>query len=441
MLIKILQFVCALSLLVIIHELGHFMFAKLFKCRVEKFYLFFNPWFSLFKFKKGDTEYGIGWLPLGGYVKISGMVDESMDTAGLKEEPKPYEFRSKPAWQRLLIMLGGVMMNVVLAIAIYTGLSMAYGDNYFSTKDVNAAYGFEFSQFAQEIGFQNGDKILRVDGEEVEDSGNLLKQIVFNQAECVEVERDGQVVEIPIYPQYISQMLNDGAFIQPLVPLVVQDVVAGGNAEAAGLTAGDRLLALDGKPISLGNNLIALHPGQTLPLEYQRDSAGFAQVLRTEVAITEEGVIGIMLTPAYEIIPVSHVKYNLAQAIPAGFKRAGSEVGNYLKQLRLIFSPKTEAYKQVGGIIAIGKIFPSQWDWYYFWQITAMLSIMLAVLNLIPIPGLDGGHVLFVLYEMIARRKPSDKFMEAITWIGLILILGLLLFANGNDVIKLFTNG
>lgn len=441
MLIKILQFVCALSLLVIIHELGHFMFAKLFKCRVEKFYLFFNPWFSLFKFKKGDTEYGIGWLPLGGYVKISGMVDESMDTEGLKEEPKPYEFRSKPAWQRLLIMLGGVMMNVILAIAIYTGLSMAYGDNYFATKDVNAQYGFEFSQFAQEIGFQNGDKILRVDGEEVENSGNLLKQIVFNQAESVEVERNGQIVEIPIYPQYISQMLNDGAFIQPFVPLIIHEVVAGGNAEAAGLVAGDRLLTLDGKSISMGNNLIALHPGQTLPLEYQRDSAGFVQVHRTEVAISEEGVIGIMLTPSYEIIPVSHVKYNLTQAIPAGLKRAGSEVGDYLKQLRLIFTPKTEAYKQVGGIIAIGKIFPSQWDWYYFWQITAMLSIMLAVLNLIPIPGLDGGHVLFVLYEMIARRKPSDKFMEAITWIGLIMILGLLLFANGNDVIKLFTNG
>ncbi|MCD8186168.1 MAG: site-2 protease family protein, partial [Rikenellaceae bacterium] len=295
MLIKILQFVCALSLLVIIHELGHFLFAKLFKCRVEKFYLFFNPWFSLFKFRKGETEYGVGWLPLGGYVKISGMVDESMDTAGLKEDPKPYEFRSKPAWQRLLIMVGGVLMNVLLAIGIYTGLSMAYGDNYFATKDINAAYGFEFSEFAQEIGFRNGDQILGVDGRQIENSADILKEIVFNQAQSVQVRRAGQTVEIPIYPQYISHLLNDAAFAQPLVPLIVQEVSAGGNAEAAGLQAGDRLLSLDGKPVSVVNNLIALHPNETLPLEFERDSAGVARVMQTQVTISEEGMIGIVL--------------------------------------------------------------------------------------------------------------------------------------------------
>ena len=435
---KILQFVAALSLLVLVHEFGHFFFAKLFKCRVEKFYLFFNLWFTPFKFRIGETEYGIGWLPLGGYCKISGMIDESMDTEQMKQPPKPHEFRSKPAWQRLLVMVGGVLMNVLLAFFIYVGASMHWGDSYYATEDVNNAYGFEFSELAREVGFQNGDKIVGIDGRAIENSNEIGSALLLDNVENVQIERDGQLLDVSMHPQYIAGMLNsEKAFVGPLFPLIVEDVVPGGDAEAAGLQSGDRLVALNGKPVSLRQNLIAQHGGETVELEIARDSAGIQQTLFRQVSVSEEGVIGIVLHPVQ--IPVCRQTYNFLQAIPKGFERAKVELGNYLKQIRLIFSPKTEAYKQVGGLIAIGKIFPGQWDWYFFWHITAMLSIMLAVLNLLPIPGLDGGHVVFVLYEMVTRRKPNDKFMEYVQWVGMILILFLLVYTNGNDIVKLFT--
>ena len=441
-LIKILQFVAALSLLVLVHEFGHFFFAKLFKCRVEKFYIFFNPWFTPLKFKIGETEYGIGWLPLGGYCKISGMIDESMDTEQMKQPPKPYEFRSKPAWQRLLIMVGGVLMNVILAFFIFVGMSMHWGDAYYATNDVNQAYGFEFSELAREVGFRNGDKIISIDDRTFENSGDLNLALLLDGVENVRVERDGEMLDIPMHAQYIAGMLSaEQAFLRPMVPLIVQEVAPSGGAEAAGLQPGDRLVALNGDPVSAYQNLIAQHPGETVELEIRRDSAGIAKTLFQQVQVSEEGMIGIALAPVQSILPVSQKTYNFFQAIPRGWHLAKAEIGNYLKQLKLIFTPKTGAYKQVGGIIAIGKIFPGQWDWYFFWKITAMLSIMLAVLNLLPIPGLDGGHVVFVLYEMIARRKPSDKFMEYVQWVGIILILFLLIYANGNDVVKLFTKG
>jgi regulator of sigma E protease len=434
---KILQFVAALSLLVIIHELGHFFFAKLFKCRVEKFYLFFNPWFSLIRFKKGETEYGVGWLPLGGYVKIAGMIDESMDTEAMKEPAKPYEFRSKPAWQRLLIMVGGVLMNIVLAFFIYVGMSMHWGDSYYATDDVNAAYGFEFSELGYQIGFQDGDKIVSIDGQPVENSGEINLKLLLDGVEYVEVERAGERLQIPMHEQYIAEMLQSKQpLVRPFAPLIVDSLIAGDPAQQAGLLPGDRILTVGGIPASQSNRRIPEFAGQTVLFEIARDSAGVTQRLPIEVAVAADSTIGIGLQAIS--IPVSQKSYTFFQAIPQGFKRAKTEIGNYFKQLKLIFKPDTGAHKQVGGIIAIGNIFPGFWDWQFFWSITAMLSIMLAVLNILPIPGLDGGHVMFVLYEMIARRKPSDKFMEYAQWTGLILLIALMLYANGNDVVKLF---
>jgi regulator of sigma E protease len=435
-LIKILQGITALSLLVIIHELGHFFFAKLFKCRVEKFYLFFNPWFSLFKFKKGETEYGVGWLPLGGYVKIAGMIDESMDTEAMKRPAQPYEFRSKPAWQRLLIMVGGVLMNIVLAFCIYVGMSMHWGYTYNATEDINAAYGFEFSEFGHEIGFRDGDRIVSVDGTLPADFDQLRISLLLDGVEYVEVDRGGEIVRVPMHPQYIETLLKDRYFILPLHPLVVDSLIPGLAAQSAGLLPGDRILSVNGIASTLREKQLAASAGQTVRLEVARDSAGIAQLLPIEVAVAADSTIGFY--PAGGLIPERHQSYTFFEAIPQGFKLAKAEIGNYLKQLRLIVTPETGAHKGVGGIGTIMNVFAPTWNWQHFWSITAMLSIMLAVLNILPIPGLDGGHVMFVLYEMIARRKPSDKFMEYAQWVGLILLIALMLYANGNDVVKLF---
>ncbi len=434
--IKIVQFIAALSLLVLVHELGHFLFAKLFKCRVEKFYLFFNPWFTPLKFRIGETEYGIGWLPFGGYCKIAGMVDESMDTAALKEPPKPYEFRSKPAWQRFLVMIGGVLMNLVLAIVIYTGMSMRWGDSYYTTRDINATYGFSFSEFGHQIGFRDGDRILSIDGTLPESYNDLRMSLLFDGVQYVEVARGDSALRIAMHPQYLATIITEADFIAPCAPLVVDSLLAGGNAQAAGIAAGDRIMSVDGEAVSLYHNRIPDFAGRTVTLGIVREKAGVPQTIEKSVAVSAEGAIGIFLRT--NLIPVSTRTYTLAEAIPQGFRRAYTEAGTYFKQIRLIFTPETGAYKQVGGLIAIGNAFPGTWDWRVFWALTAMISIMLAIVNLLPIPGLDGGHVLFVLYEMITRRKPSDRFMETATWIGLLFVLFLLVYSNGNDVVRLF---
>ncbi|MCC8088608.1 MAG: RIP metalloprotease RseP [Rikenellaceae bacterium] len=439
--IKIGQLIVSLSLLVIVHELGHFIFAKLFKCRVEKFYLFFNPWFSLFKFRIGETLYGIGWIPFGGYVKISGMIDESMDTEQMKQPAKPYEFRSKPAWQRLLIMIGGVMMNVILAAMIYIGLSYKYGDSYISAED--AKYGFQFSELAQEIGFRNGDKIISIEGNPVDNYTEVFFAIILDQIGSVEVERDGGVVQVSIDPDFLPRILKEKkTFMAPLVPFVINNVTEEGTAGLSGLLPGDTIISINGQLASLSEqtlNIIAENKGQEVYIELSRDSAGFRRLINKSVKVADNGTIGVELTSLTNLINISTKEYNVFTAVPAGFKRAGTEINNYLKQLRLMFKPKTEAYKSVGGFIAIGNIFPDTWSWYNFWNITALLSIMLAVMNLLPIPALDGGHVMFLLYEVITRRKPSDKFLEKAQMVGLVLLLALLLYANGNDVFKLIT--
>lgn len=434
--IKLGQLFLSLSLLVVIHEFGHFMFARMFGIRVEKFYLFFNLWFSIFKFRKGDTEYGMGWIPFGGYVKISGMIDESMDKEQMKQPPKPYEFRSKPAWQRLLVMVGGVLMNVILAIVIYIGVSMYWGDSYISAKDVKA--GFAFSDTAREIGFRNGDRVVSIGGQEVDDFAKILPSIVLDDASYVDVERDGELVRLPIDDEYIPRLLNDKRFIELRFPLVVNAVIPDLPAALAGVQAGDSLIALNGQPVKYFDEfrqIVAANKGNALAMSLIRGS----DTVVSNVTVDENGLIGIESSADYsKYYPIRTKDYGLAEAIPVGFTRTFDGLNNYIKQVKLIFSPETEAYKSVGGFITIGKFFPSQWDWLSFWQITAFLSIILAIMNILPIPALDGGHVLFLLYEMVARRAPSEKFMEYAQMSGMMILLALLVFANGNDLMRLF---
>lgn len=433
---KILQLILALSILVIIHEFGHFMFARIFKCRVEKFYLFFDPWFSLFKKKIGDTEYGIGWLPLGGYCKISGMVDESMDKEQMAEPAKPWEYRSKPAWQRLLIIIGGVMMNFLLAIIVYIGITFTWGDRYVKTSDVKD--GFAYSVQAQELGFRNGDKIISVDGQPVESYTQIQSAIILSDRREVVVDRAGEKLTITVPDESVKTILNTPGLVTLRIPFVISEVDATGSAKRAGLVAGDSLVAIDSVQMVYFDQYqesFANHSGDTVQMTFVRSG----QQITTPITISEDAKIGVAvqadLSRSYK---VSTADYTLMQAIPKGFERGISQVDNYWKQLKLIASPETEAYKSVGGFITMGKIFPGEWSWFAFWNITALLSIMLAVLNILPIPALDGGHMVFIIYEMITRRAPSDKFMEVAQYVGFGLLFALLIFANGSDVMRLF---
>ena len=439
--IKILQFVLSFSLLVLIHEFGHFIFARMFGIRVEKFYLFFNPWFSLFKFKpkNSHTEYGIGWVPFGGYVKIAGMIDESMDTEQMKQPVQPWEFRAKPAWQRLLVMVGGVLMNVVLAFAIYIGMSYTWGDAYFASSDIK--YGYVYNDLAHEIGFQDGDRVLNVEGEMIEDAFQIFPAIVINQARHVDVQRGDSVVRITIGEEYLPRLLNSPDFMMPRMPFVVAHAEKGMPAAEAGLLPGDTLVAFNGEPMRYFDQYqkaLADASGQTVDITVVRGNEGVSETLSLPVKVSDAGKIGAALVPLQNLIPVQTREYTFWEAIPAGFHRTGAELSNYWKQVKMIFSPKTEAYKSLGGVIAIGNIFPGYWSWEVFWKITAFLSIVLAVMNILPIPVLDGGHVMFLLYEVVTRRKPSDKFMTQAQTVGMIILFALLLFANGNDIYRFF---
>jgi regulator of sigma E protease len=436
-LIKALQLILSLSILVIFHEFGHFIAAKAFGTRVEKFYLFFDPWFSLFKFKKGDTEYGVGWLPLGGYVKISGMIDESMDKEQMKLPPQPWEFRSKSTWQRLIIMLGGVTVNLLLAIGIYILMLFAWGEQYLPTSEVK--YGITVDSLGAQMGLQNGDKILSVDGEKVEDFFKIPGKIILDDAKTVQVERGGQEMDVQIPAGFISKMLKQKSadFINVRIPFEVAGFAGHSPAKDAGIREGDRIVGLNGKSTLYYDEFksaIVQEKGKKVDIALLRNS----DTLHVPVNVTDEGMIGVATKGPDAYFKFSEKQYTFLAAIPAGTVKAYKSVGNYLKQLKLLFSPKVKAYESVGGFIAIGNIFPSVWHWESFWGLTAFLSIMLAILNVLPIPALDGGHVMFLLYEMITRRKPSDKFLEYAQIVGMILLLSLLVFANGNDIIKLF---
>lgn len=437
-LIKTLQVLFALSILILIHELGHFLFSRLFKIRVDKFYLFFDPWFSLFKYKpkNSDTEYGMGWLPLGGYCKISGMIDESLDTEMLKSEPKPWEFRSKPAWQRFFVMFGGVFFNFLLAILIYSSVLYAWGEEYLRNSD--AVYGIQTNDLSRELGFKNGDRILYFDGKPIERFQDLQISLARNQAKEATVIRGGDTVTVPIDQSYMPVVLKNPGMFQLRVPFIIAQIQDSSINASSGLANGDRVLAVNGSEMSVIQDIqseLSKFKGDSITLSIERSG----QIIEKRVAVNLEGKIGVALENNIDkLFKVTKSNYTLASVIPAGFNKTITTVSNYFKELGLIFSPKTEAYKSVGSFITIGKIFPSVWDWQIFWNITAWLSIMLAVLNLLPIPALDGGHILFLLFEIITGKKPHDKFLEYAQVVGMFILFGLMILAFGNDIYGLF---
>ena len=436
-LIQAAQFFLSLSFLIVLHELGHFIPAKLFNTRVEKFYLFFDPYFSLFKKKIGGTEYGIGWLPLGGYVKISGMIDESMDTEHLNAEPQPWEFRSKPAWQRLIIMVGGVAVNVLLAMVIYAMILFTWGDDYLKTE--NLKYGIECSDLAKEIGFENGDKILTIDGVYYENFSDIPEAILISGASEVLVDRNGETVSISIPSNLIEQFIekNESGFIGMAWPYIAQKFDHGSVAEAAGVLAGDQLIAINGKKSLYFSEYVKTLPslaGQEIQLSVLRG----LDTLHYDMLLGENGKIGVYYVPPTELITYDHRDYGFFESFPAGTAMAIDKLDSYVQQMKLIFNPETGAWKGLGGFISIGKQYSPEWDWFSFWNFTAFLSIILAFMNILPIPALDGGHVMFLLGEMITGRKPSDKLLEYAQVTGFLILIALLLLANGNDIIKLF---
>lgn len=424
-LIKTLQVILALSLLIFIHELGHFMWAKLFKIKVEKFYLFFDiGGKALWRHKKGDTEFGIGWLPLGGYCKISGMIDESMDMEQMKQEPKPWEFRTHPAWQRLIVMAGGVLNNLIFAVLVYILIMNIWGSAYIP----NEGNSIWVNDVAYEMGFRNGDRILAFDDYVPNDFGMLQADLARRNVTNARILRGNDTIDLYIDHSMIGKVLNSSIMFDLAVPFVV-DTAIGPNAS---LMHDDQVISIDGNEITYvqeAHSVLDTLAGQIAVAGIVRG----ADTLAIPVQVDTAGRIGVQL----EVPDIERMEYNFLQAIPAGWKLTWSTVGGYISDLKLLAQPKTEAYKSVGSFIAIGQVFPSQWDWYQFLQILALLSIMLAVMNLIPIPGLDGGHILFTLWEMITGRKPSDKFLAVMQIIGLALIMMLMVMAFGNDIGRL----
>ena len=438
-LIKVLQFFMSLTLLVAIHEFGHFIVARLFKIRVEKFYIFFDAGFSLWKKKWGDTEYGLGWLPLGGYCKIAGMVDESMDKEQMAAPPQPWEYRAKPAWQRFLVLVAGVSMNVVLAFFIYCGISFAYGKQYISNESM--VYGYEFSQSAENLGFQDGDRVVAIGGETILDKDMIIPKIILAKSDCeVQVVRNGAEHKFVLDNDALNVIRKDNIYKKellcaPLIPFVV-DSVASQSAIAAGLKRGDRVIGINGESVPYYNHMIE-HLNKSKDKNVELQVLRGADTLTMTVAVNAEGKLGVMRAMFGEICTE---EYGLFSAIPAGARLTGQTIKEYWDQLALIIKPDTGLYKEVGGFVAIGNLFPSEWDWHRFWSMTALLSIILAVMNIIPIPGLDGGHMMFTFWEMITGRKVSEKVLEVAQYIGMALILLLVLYANGNDIYKLFVN-
>lgn len=434
--IKAIQLIMSLSLLVLIHEGGHFLFARLFKTRVNKFCLFFDPWFTLFKFKpkKSETEYAIGWLPLGGYVQIDGMVDETQSADELDHPVQPWEFRAKPAWQRLFIMIGGVLFNFLLALFIYSMILFTWGDEYIPVQQ--APLGMSFNETAKSIGFKDGDVLISADGVPFERMNTDLLTAVVD-ARQVTVMRDGVEASVYIPEDMMQRLMADSVrFASFRLPYVIDSVVTNTPAFHAGLQAGDRITHLDGKPIDYNEFLNNMYERREsngpheIQLTYVRRNQTDTLTLMTDSTYR----IGVMVNP--DVMPTIRKEYGFFEAFPAGITLGVNTLKGYVGQMKYLFSK--EGAKQLGGFGAIGSIFPASWDWHQFWYMTAFLSIILAFMNILPIPALDGGHVLFLLYEIITRRKPSDKFMERAQMIGMLLLFTLLIWANLNDILRMF---
>ncbi|MCD7977064.1 MAG: RIP metalloprotease RseP [Tannerellaceae bacterium] len=433
-LIKALQLILSLSILVFVHEMGHFLFARLFKVRVEKFYLFFDPWFSLFKFKpkNSDTEYGIGWLPLGGYCKISGMIDESMDKEAMAQPPKDYEYRSKSAGKRLLIIAGGVMFNFILALFIYSMILLKWGDSYVPLK--NMSLGMEYFQTFQEIGFQDGDILLKADNKELDRFDVQTVRTIMN-AHTATVLRNGVETVISIPDDVFQRMVrNNDTFAGIRFPMVIREVAEKNSPAAiAGIQPGDSIVSINGIPTPTFFDVkeqLDMHKSQEITVGFYRNGIPQSVALTTDTA----GLLGVKVKPYTDIYGVVTKKYGFLESFPAGAKLGVRTLKGYVNDMKYVFTK--EGASSLGGFGAIGSIFPAYWNWQAFWMQTAFLSIVLAFMNILPIPALDGGHIMFLLYEVIARRKPNDKFMEYAQITGMVLLFSLLIYANGNDLFR-----
>ena len=449
-LIRLLQFMLAISILVLLHEGGHFFFSKLFGVRVEKFYLFFDPWFHLFEFKpkKSDTTYGVGWLPLGGYCKISGMIDESFDTEQMKKPAEPWEFRSKPAWQRLLIMVGGVLVNFVLALFIYSMCLFYWGDNYISTKDMTM--GMKFNDEAKALGFKDGDIMVGTEKGQFKDFGaDMFRDL--SEAKRADIIRDGKAmsVALPGDINLLGMLKSTPQFARPMIPALVDSIVAGSIAQKIGLQKGDRIIAVNGKTIDsyneftneVGRSRDMLAAAQThkdsikartVHISFVRQAAN--DTLTAKPMLTEKMEFGFAVKPLIDYYKPTHVGYGFFESFPAGVKYGWDVLAGYVGDMKYVFS--ADGAKSLGGFGAIGSLFPPVWDWHMFWLMTAFLSIILAFMNILPIPALDGGHVLFLLYEMITRRKPSENFMIRAEYVGIGVLMLLMIVANLNDILR-----
>lgn len=433
-LIQAAQLLLSLSILVILHEFGHYIPAKIFKTRVEKFYLFFNPWFSLFKKKIGETEWGIGWLPLGGFVKISGMIDESMDKEQMALPPQPWEFRAKPAWQRLIIMLGGVTVNLILGMFIYAMVVFAYGEQHLKNEDVK--YGLTFEEMFHAYGLTNGDKVLKVEGKTVDNVMDINKAVFLRDARNLTVQHvDGSISEVKLPADVHKEMFQKDGFrsFTPRVPIFLDSVVPNLAAGKAGLTTEDKILSINGEPVQYFDQLTSVlsqHKSKTVELAVQNGDS----IRNLSVLVDSMGRLGIITKNFSSLFKITDVKYGFGASFTHGISKGWWTVRDYVSQFQFVFTKKGAS--SIGGFGTIGKLFPTVWDWQIFWLNTAFISIVLAFMNILPIPALDGGHVVFLLYEIITGKEAPQKVLEVAQYVGFIILITLLLYANGSDVLR-----